>query len=56
MPRKKKIEEEVVQEIVSEAEPVMIGHNDVIEPIEMVWVEAVDFEHGRHLVLVPKEG
>lgn len=47
MARKKTIEEPV--EVIVEA-PV------VEEEKEMIWVEAVDFEHGKHMIQVPKEG
>lgn len=47
MARKKTIEEPV--EVVAEA-PV------VEEEKEMIWVETVDFEHGRQMIQVPKEG
>ena len=54
MPRKKKIEEELPQDVVIE-EPVMLSTNDIVEPVEMIWVETVD-AMGRHMILVPKEG
>ena len=49
MPRKKKIEEPV-EEIVTEAPVEESGEED------FVWVEAVDFEHGKHMIQVPKKG
>ena len=49
MARKKAIEEPVEEVIVEIPE-------ENKEPEDMIWVEAVDFEHGRHIIQVPKEG
>ena len=50
MPRKKKIEEPVEEVIVETPVIEESGEED------FVWVEAVDFEHGKHMIQVPKEG
>lgn len=51
MARKKAVEiEEVdVSAVVPEIEKA--GETD-----DLIWVEAVDFEHGKHMIQIPKKG
>ena len=64
MPRKKKVEVDTAQEIIRGTdpvevpvekidEPVMLSTNDIVVPVEMIWVETVD-STGRHMIQVPK--
>ena len=60
MPRKKKVEEPVVELGYGEPEPELVDVTDVVseiekagEAVEMIWVETVD-EIGRHMIQVPK--
>lgn len=66
MPRKKKVEEPVVEVKVVQGggavvEPELVDVTDVVadiekagETVEMIWVETVDAT-GRHMIQVPKE-
>jgi len=62
MPRKKKVEEPVIEQGGGAvAEPELVDVTDVVaeiekagEAVEMIWVETVD-AMGRHMIQVPKK-
>ena len=51
MARKKAIETEEVD--VSAVVPEI---NEAGETDDLIWVETVDFEHGKHMIQIPKKG
>ena len=55
MARKKAVEPEVIAEVV-DVSAVVPEIEEAGETDDLIWVEAVDFEHGRHMIQVPKEG
>ena len=55
MARKKAVEPEIIDEVV-DVSAVVPEIEEAGEADDLIWVEAVDFEHGRHMIQIPKEG
>ena len=54
MARKKAVEPEVINEVV-DVSAVVPKIEEAGEADDLIWVEAVDFEHGKHMIQVPKK-